>query len=332
VIWDLPLEVEGYTLEKLTGGERVTTLLRLRGAGQEGVGEDVMQDPRDPLAEHDAFAAQAPLPLAGSWTLESFCDHLATLEQWESEPEWGDFARRLRNWVYESAALDLALRQAGLSLPEALGREPRPLTFVNSLGLGDEPSSDTIVRRIERYPSVGFKLDAAPNWSPEIISTLAGTGMVRIIDFKGRYGLEVEDEDALGVMYDAVLEAFPDAILEDPHEQFMGRLDGRRVSFDAPVTRVEDITTEIINIKPSRIGHLRALFDIYAHGEAEGLLMYGGGMGELGPARRQVQLLASIFHPDTPNDVAPPPFNLPDPPPGLPTSPISPDPPRTGFH
>ena len=187
-MWDLPLEVEGYTLEKLQGGERVTTLLRLRGAGQEGVGEDVMQDPREPFAEHDAFAAQAPLPLAGSWTLESFCDHLATLEQWEKEPEWGDFARRLRNWVYESAALDLALRQAGLSLPEALGREPRPLTFVNSLGLGDEPSSDTIVRRIERYPSVGFKLDAAPNWSPEIISTLAGTGMVRIIDFKAATG------------------------------------------------------------------------------------------------------------------------------------------------
>ena len=179
------LEVEGYTLEKLQGGERVTTLLRLQGAGQEGVGEDVMQDPRDPFAEHDAFAAQAPLPLAGSWTLESFCDHLATLEQWEKEPEWGDFARRLRNWVYESAALDLALRQAGLSLPEALGREPRPLTFVNSLGLGDDPSTDTIVRRLELYPSVGFKLDAAPNWSPEIIATLAGTGMVRIDRLQG---------------------------------------------------------------------------------------------------------------------------------------------------
>ena len=281
----LPLEVEGYTLEKLTGGERVTTLLRLQGAGQEGVGEDVMQDPRDAFAEHNAFAAQAPLPLAGSWTLESFCDHLATLEQWEKPPEWGDFARRLRNWVYESAALDLALRQAGLPLHEALGLEPRPLTFVNSLGLGDDPSTDTINRRLELYPSVGFKLDAAPNWSPEIIETLAGTGMVQTIDFKGRYGLEVADEDALGVLYDAVLEAFPDAIIEDPHEQFMDRVDGRRVSFDAPVTRVADITTEIINVKPSRIGYLRPLFEIYAHGAAEGLLMYGGGMGELGPAR-----------------------------------------------
>jgi hypothetical protein len=328
-MWELPLEVEGYTLERLTGGERVTTLLRVHGGGQEGVGENVGHMTSD---DQDAFLAQAPLPLAGTWTLASFCDHLATLEQWEEPPEWGDFARRLRNWTYESAALDLALRQAGLPLQEALGREPRPLTFVNSLGLGDEPSADTIVRRLERYPTVGFKLDAAPNWSPEIIETLAGTGMVRTIDFKGRYGFEVADEDALGVLYDAVLEAFPEAILEDPHEQCMDRLEGRRVAFDAPVARVEDITTRIINIKPSRIGSLRPLFEIYAHGEAEGLQMYGGGMGELGPARRQIQLLASIFHPDSPNDVAPSPFNLPEPPPGLPASPIEPQPPRPGFR
>jgi hypothetical protein len=334
VIWDLPLEIEGYTLSKLTGGERITTLLRLQGGGHEGVGEDVLQDPQDPEAEHNAFKAQKPLPLAGSWTLRSFCEHLATLEQWEREPEWGDFARRLRNWVYESAALDLALRQANLSLQEALGREPRPLTFVNSLGLGDPPSVATIHRRLEMYPSVGFKLDASSDWTPEIIETLAGTGAVKTIDFKGRYGLEIKDEQALGALYDAVVEAFPGAILEDPHEQFMDRLAGceDRVSFDAPIARVEDITTRIINIKPSRIGSLKPLFEIYAHGEAEGLTMYGGGMGELGPARRQIQLLASIFHPDTPNDVAPPPFNLPDPPPGLPSSPLEPPPPEPGFH
>ena len=31
--------------------------------------------------------------------------------------------------------------------------------------------------------------------------------------------------------------------------------------------------------------------------------MYGGGMGENGVARREIQLLASIFHPEAPNDV-----------------------------
>ena len=117
VMWErlasLPLEVEGYTLEKLTGGERVTTLLRLRGAGQEGVGEDVMRDPSDPLAEHDAFAAQAPLPLAGTWTLEGFCDHLATLEQWEKPPEWGDL---------RAALAQLGLRVGGARSRAAPGR------------------------------------------------------------------------------------------------------------------------------------------------------------------------------------------------------------------
>ena len=44
----------------------------------------------------------------------------------------------------ESAALDLALRQAGRSLAEALGREPRPVTFVVSLRLGEPPSIDPV--------------------------------------------------------------------------------------------------------------------------------------------------------------------------------------------
>ena len=55
------------------------------------------------------------LPLAGSWTLDSFSSHLATLELFEQEPEQHAY-RDYRRWAYESAALDLALRQSGLSL------------------------------------------------------------------------------------------------------------------------------------------------------------------------------------------------------------------------
>ena len=54
-------------------------------------------------------------------------------------PEW-KMAHRWRNWSYESSARDLALRQAGEALHEVLGLEPRPVTFVNSLGLGDPAS------------------------------------------------------------------------------------------------------------------------------------------------------------------------------------------------
>ncbi|MEA2124904.1 MAG: hypothetical protein QOI80_1686, partial [Solirubrobacteraceae bacterium] len=87
-----------------------------------------------------------------------------------------------------------------------------------------------------------------------------------------------------------------------------------------------------INVKPSRVGSLRDLLELYAACADRGLAMYGGGMGELGVARGQVQLLASLFSPDGPNDIAPPGFNALDPEPGLPTSPLPPDPAPTGFR
>ena len=60
--------------------------------------------------------------------------------------------------------------------------------------------------------------------------------------------------------------------------------------------------------------------------------MYGGGMGELGVARGQIQLLASMFSPDGPNDIAPSDFNALDPAPGLETSPLLVRPAATGLR
>ena len=59
---------------------------------------------------------------------------------------------------------------------------------------------------------------------------------------------------------------------------------------------------------------------------------YGGGQWELGPGRGQIQYLASLFHPDTPNDVAPGGYNAPEPQPGLPESPLEPAISPTGFR
>jgi L-alanine-DL-glutamate epimerase-like enolase superfamily enzyme len=339
-LWDrfaaLPLVVESYALEPLEDGpipDRATTHIRLLGAGADGLGEDI-----GPFGEErDALLAAGPtLPLAGEWTLASFSAHLATLDQWPAPPSW-EAARRFRNWAYESAALDLALRQAGRTLPDVVEREPRPVRFVNSLGLGDPPSTDVIHRRVERYPSVRFKLDAAPDWSAEQIADLAALGAVEIVDFKGRYELPVEDEAALVTLFEGVLAAFGDALFEDPHDRPeiapLVRPHAARVSYDAPIVTAADVgATATVNIKPSRVGTLRALLDLYEHCEARGVRTYGGGMGEIGVGRGQVQLLASLFHPDAPNDVAPAPFNAPDPPPGLPTSPLPAPRGTTGFR
>jgi hypothetical protein len=156
---------------------------------------------------------------------------------------------------------------------------------------------------------------------------------VAVIDFKGQYGLTVDDEDALLAMYERTVATFTDVIFEDPHDrpavlELLAPL-ADRVSYDGPITSVESLDTTAIrirtvNIKPCRVGHLPELSRLYAHCEAAGLRMYNGGMGELGVGRGQAQLLASLFHPDAPNDIAPSAFNLEDPPAGLPESPLEP--------
>jgi hypothetical protein len=332
----LRLVVEACTYGRLTpgpgfGDAHDTRLVSLSGGGAEGLGEDI-----------SLFMGEAPdLPLTGTWTLGSFCDHLATLDQWPGEPPEWEGARRWRNWGYEAAALDLALRQAGRGLPGVLRREPRPVTFVNSLGLGDPPSVETVHRRLERHPSVRFKLDAAVAWTPEIVAALVGTGAVHTIDFKGRYGLEVEDAEALARLYALLIDAFEAALIEDPHDlpQITALVEphAHRVSYDAPIETVADLDAmtlpaRTVNIKPCRIGTLRDLFGLYAACEERGLAMYGGGMGELGVARGQVQLLASLFHPDAPNDIAPSGYNALDPDPGLPASPLPAAVAATGFR
>jgi L-alanine-DL-glutamate epimerase-like enolase superfamily enzyme len=337
---DLPLRIDSYELDRLTrtmgyGFERVTTRIRLIGGGTEGLGEDVSPYEDEANTLH---VAGPVLPLAGEWTLGSFCEHLAGLDQWPVPPRWGDMERRWRNWAFESAALDLALEQAGRPLHEVIGREPRPLRFVNSLGLGDPPTFEPIRRRLEHHPELRFKLDVTPDWTPELVHEVAATGAVEIVDFKGQYGLEVGDLPALLAMYEAAIEAFPDALLEDAHDlpEVTAMLEGRRISYDAPIHNVETLDTTplpptAVNIKPCRVGNLRSLFELYAAVEARGLIVYGGGMGELDVGRGQIQLLAALFHPDGPNDTAPGGYNSDTPARDLPRSPLPPAPAATGF-
>ena len=338
----LPLVVEACEYERLHAVlayefERITTHVRLVGAGVDGLGEDVSVFREDGTALHEI---QPPLPLAGEWTLAGFCEHVATLELWPEPPEW-DAALRFRQWAFESAALDLALRQARRSLHDVLGLEPQPVRFVNSLGLGKEPSIEPLRRRLARSPDVRFKLDAEVTWPPALVDEVAATGAVDTIDFKGQYGFEVKDSKALGALYDRVLQAFPDAYLEDPHDlpEIAQRLGDHveRVSYDAPIRSAEDIgatplAARVVNVKPSRIGRLRELFEVYARCEREQRPMYGGGMGELGVGRGQIELLAALFHADAPNDVAPSAYNEEDPPGNLPASPLTPRPQATGFR
>jgi L-alanine-DL-glutamate epimerase-like enolase superfamily enzyme len=341
---DLPLTIDGYELERrelVLGPEftRVTTTIHLRGGGHEGLGEDVVYDVED----HDAALEQgATLPLAqdGAATLADFSDRLAGLELFP-QPPVRDVSPLYRTWAYESAALDLALRQAGTSLAERLGRPVQPLHYVVSMRLPDPPDLAPVHDRLERYPGLRLKLDAQPSWDDAVLDELQATGAVASFDLKGRYTGTVVDVPADPALYERILARFPEAWLEDPHPDpgvervLAGHWD--RVTWDAPIHGIADIEAlphapRMVNVKPSRVGGLKSLSDTYAYCERHGIGMYGGGQTELGVGRGHIQLLAALFHPDTPNDVAPGGFNTPQPPDGLPTSPMDVRPDARGFR
>ena len=109
-----------------------------------------------------------------------------------------------------------------------------------------------------------------------------------------------------------------------------------RITWDAPIHSIADIEAlpfppRMVNIKPSRMGGLPPLCATYDYCAERGIGAYGGGQFELGPGRGQAQYLASLFHPDTPNDVAPSAYNLPELDPSVPTSPLAATPAATGF-
>lgn len=341
---DLPLVVDGYALEGLraevsSGFERLSTVVHLYGEDQEGVGEDVVYDAED----HVALQSAGPvLDLRGHFSLAEFCQRIDELDLFPVAPQRGEVSRLYRRWTFHSAALDLALRQAGRPLHEVLGRPAQPVRYVVSLRLGEPPTMTPIESRQAHYPELRFKLDATSSWTPELIAAIAATGAVDSIDFKALYRGTIVDQPPDPVLYRRVIEAFPQAWIEDPDVVTEGTAKELaevhdRITWDAPIHSIDDIEAlpfppRMVNLKPSRIGGLKKLCDTYDYCAERGIGAYGGGQFELGPGRGQAQYLASVFHADAPNDLAPVGFNQLEPPPGLPISPLAPAPEPTGFR
>ena len=316
----LELAVEGYALERRelavsSQFTRVTTTVALRGGGTEGRGEDVSYSDQPTYADD--------LDVASRGTFGDFSQLLEGL----TLPF--DYSR----WAFESAALDLALRQARMSLGDAVGRRYRPVRFV--------ASTRSVDGWLDAAPELEFKLDPTSEWPRDYMDRLAATGRVRVVDLKGYYVGTAVDQPADPRLYRDVVEAFPDAIVEDARftDETRPILEPakERLSFDAPIHSVDDVEAlevepRFLNIKPSRFGTVRALFDCLAYCEERQISMYGGGQFELGVGRDQIQALASLYYADAYNDVAPSQYNEGEPRQGLPQSPLEPrDARRPGF-
>jgi hypothetical protein len=311
------METERASVAVSSNFERVTTTVVLRGAGAEGRGEDVTYT----AEEHDWFPQLEP---AGASTLAAVSAQLDGLQLFEGEPKM-DASRDYRRWAFESAALDLALRQRGESLGGVIGRAYEPVRFVVS-------TREDAFAWLAHDRQLELKLDPEPDWEREFMERLAGTDRVRVLDFKAYYRGTPVDVAPDPDLYRRAVELFPDAVLED------ASLDGEcgealagqegRLSFDAPIHSVADVRALPVrpgwmNIKPSRFGTVARLLECIQHCDAEGIQLYGGGQFELGVGRRHIQVLASLFYARGPNDVAPAEYNSGGPRGGLPSSPLA---------
>ena len=151
---ELPLTIETYEFERLVAA----VLLRPRA------GDDADPPARRRRRRPGRGRLATTTPRRAPCTSRARCSRWSASGRWNPSAttsrgstsgrcraQW-DVAKRWRNWAFESAALDLALAQAGRPLHDVLGREPVPVRFVNSLGLGDPPTFDPI-RAAPRGPS-----------------------------------------------------------------------------------------------------------------------------------------------------------------------------------
>lgn len=340
----LPLRIESHELVRhelavSSGFDRVTTEIVLHGAGESGRGEDVTYDTLD----HDVLQKDAVLDLSFEGTFDEFSTHLKTLPLWAAPPV-RDVSENYRLWGFESAALDLALRQNRTDFAAALGREPLPVRFILSLRLGEPPDVARVHDWLAVAPWLEFKLDAENSWSDELFRELGATGLVRQVDLKGLYTGTVVDNPPTERLYRNTIECFPDAWIEDPAftDETRPLLEQpgvvERLTWDAPIHSVADIEAlefapKGMNIKPSRFGTLRELLAAIEYCDARGIEMYSGGQFELSVGRAHLHAIASVFYPDTPNDAAPVHYHGNDPVSDAPASPLPVPPPeqRAGF-
>lgn len=263
------------------GEPRPSSTVELHGAGLTGYGENVAFYG----AEHVAFAEHVD-----EWARTARTSDALTVERALADTALPRYERA----ALEAALIDLALRQAELSLYDLTDVPEAELRFVASLSGGADP-----IRAITRLRDTGFvgelKLDLDEHWTDHVLSELGHDPSLVILDFKGRGNAAFASR---------VAHAAPHALLEDPPEG--AEIAAFRVSRDAPLASAAEVSAVLalgcsVNLKAPRMGGplevLRAL-------ELAPTRSYFGGMFEVGVGRQQARLFAALYCPSAPNDLA----------------------------
>jgi len=266
-------------------GARPTSVVALAGGGVVGCGEHVGW-----TAEAHAAFRGVGLPMSRG-TIAEFS---AALREKVAHP----YDRA----ALETAAIDLALRQQGLSLFTLSGVTAQPVRYVASFEKRPDAVAHARMLRAAA-PGVELKIDVDPAWGDELLRALAGVGGVAVLDFK---------ESGATDDHERAHRCCPEALIEDPAPAgapWSATL-RRRLSADAAIVSAAAVDAlpeppAAVNLKPARMGGMLELLAAAARCRALGIAVYVGGMFEVGPGREQLQALAALLCPDAPNDVAP---------------------------
>ena len=336
------VEFDGRELGISEEFTRLTTRVLLRGAGHEGIGEDVVYDAPE---QREYRAAGARLPLAGTWTLASFSAHLGELDLFQGKPpQRGAMSQDFRRWGLDTAALDLALRQVGAPLHAVVGTRaaaadvrrldaPRP---AGRPGAGAPHSQALSSHTVQARPDQRWERRSS-------CDELAATGAVDSLDFKGFYrGTPVDVRYRPGAVSQICAETFPHGVARGPRPHRRDAAGARSRTGTAsrgtrrytrsPTSSRSSASRAWSTSSPPASAASRSSATRTTTANGEGIGAYGGGQTELAEGRGQIQYLAALFHPDAPNDTAPTEFNFPDIPPGLPETPLDPAPHDIGFR
>ena len=334
--------IEGYSLEGATAQRLAPSSsahdddLHLFGGGEEGLGEDVTYDAEEHATQQD----RGPVLAAG---------RRVDLRRVLRAPRR---ARPVPRRQPEHARLPplppLGVRERGARPRAAPGRHARcttcssasrsPSRSSSRSRIGEPPTLEPVARRLARYPRLRFKLDATPDWTDELIERLVGTGAVDSIDFKGAYkGTPVDVETDPGVL-PPHRRGVPGRLARGPRPRRPEARRARsrpyrdRITWDAPIHSVADILALPV---PAAHGQPQAVALRLGRGAVRRLRLLRRSAGwaptaaassSSASAAGRSSCLAALFHPDAPNDIAPGGYDALDPEPGLPASPLDPDP------
>jgi L-alanine-DL-glutamate epimerase-like enolase superfamily enzyme len=264
---------------------RPTTIVTLSGGGQVGFGENVAFT----RAAHATFVRR----LAGSPATAGTVGQLTEA-----------FAARLPDDPHgraavEAALIDLALRQARLSLARLCEADAgTPLRQVWSFAA--RPDAAVHARaQLAADPARRFKIDVDPSWSDADLAELAQLprDAIAVFDFKDR------GDSTLAARLSHLC---PGALFEDPPAGTVHPHIARDRSLSTPLDVAEAAQRgEAVNLKAPRMGGPLAVLAGLHLARERGVLAYLGGMFEVGPGRQQARQLAALFCPASPNDLAP---------------------------